>query len=73
MLALLLVKPAWGLGGGILTLLAVFGERFSRLAKAQPPASEFFRSAGNRNGCRADRGPSHLQAKGRNACRFQSA
>lgn len=25
--ALLLVKPAWGLGGGILTLLAVFGER----------------------------------------------
>lgn len=26
-LALLLVKPAWGIGGGILTLLAVFGER----------------------------------------------
>lgn len=26
-LALLMVKPAWGLGGGILTLLAVFGER----------------------------------------------
>lgn len=26
-LAFLLVKPAWGLGGGILTLLAVFGER----------------------------------------------
>jgi Na+/melibiose symporter-like transporter len=26
-LAVLLVKPAWGLGGGILTLLAVFGER----------------------------------------------
>src|SRR5688500_5969391 len=26
-LALLLVKPAWGLGGGILTLLAVFGSR----------------------------------------------
>ena len=26
-LALLLVKPAWGFGGGILTLLAVFGER----------------------------------------------
>jgi MFS family permease len=26
-LALLLVKPAWGLGGGILTLLAVFGEQ----------------------------------------------
>jgi predicted MFS family arabinose efflux permease len=25
--ALLLVKPAWGLGGGILTLLAVFGEK----------------------------------------------
>src|SRR6201989_2404385 len=26
-LALLLVKPAWGLGGGILTLLPVFGEK----------------------------------------------
>lgn len=26
-LALMLVKPAWGIGGGILTLLAVFGER----------------------------------------------
>ena len=26
-LALLLVKPAWGLGGGIITLLAIFGER----------------------------------------------
>jgi len=26
-LAYLLVKPAWGMGGGILTLLAVFGER----------------------------------------------
>jgi hypothetical protein len=26
-LALLLVKPAWGLGGGILTLLAIFGEK----------------------------------------------
>ena len=26
-LALLLVKPAWGLGGGILALLAVFGEK----------------------------------------------
>jgi MFS family permease len=26
-LATLLVKPAWGLGGGILTLLAVFGEK----------------------------------------------
>jgi predicted MFS family arabinose efflux permease len=25
--ALLMVKPAWGLGGGILTLLAVFGEK----------------------------------------------
>lgn len=25
--AMLLVKPAWGLGGGILTLLAVFGEK----------------------------------------------
>lgn len=26
-LTLLLVKPAWGLGGGILTLLAIFGEK----------------------------------------------
>ena len=26
-LAFLIVKPAWGMGGGILTLLAVFGER----------------------------------------------
>ncbi|HVF51683.1 MAG TPA: MFS transporter [Pyrinomonadaceae bacterium] len=26
-LATLLVKPAWGLGGGVLTLLAVFGEK----------------------------------------------
>src|SRR6185369_17966219 len=26
-LALLLVKPAWGLGGGIMTLLGVFGEK----------------------------------------------
>lgn len=26
-LALLLIKPAWGVGGGILTLLAIFGER----------------------------------------------
>ncbi len=26
-LALMLVKPGWGLGGGILTLLAVFGEK----------------------------------------------
>ena len=26
-LAFLMVKPAWGLGGGILTLLAVFGEK----------------------------------------------
>jgi len=26
-LALLLVKPSWGMGGGILTLLAVFGEK----------------------------------------------
>ena len=26
-LALMLVKPAWGMGGGILALLAVFGER----------------------------------------------
>src|ERR1043166_4812396 len=26
-LAYLLVKPAWGMGGGIMTLLAVFGER----------------------------------------------
>ena len=26
-LALLLVKPAWGVGGGIITLLAIFGEK----------------------------------------------
>ena len=32
-LALLLVKPAWGLGGGILTLLAVFGERIFPIGK----------------------------------------
>ena len=32
-LGLLLVKPAWGLGGGILTLLAVFGERIFPLGK----------------------------------------
>ena len=32
-LGLLLVKPAWGLGGGILTLLAVFGERVFPLGK----------------------------------------
>jgi MFS family permease len=31
-LAYLLVKPAWGLGGGILTLLAVFGERVFPIA-----------------------------------------
>ena len=31
-LAYLLVKPAWGLGGGILTLLAVFGERIFPVA-----------------------------------------
>jgi MFS family permease len=30
-LAVLLVKPAWGLGGGILTLLPVFGERVFRV------------------------------------------
>jgi len=33
-LALLLVKPAWGLGGGILTLLAVFGERVFPVGKS---------------------------------------
>lgn len=33
-LALLLVKPAWGLGGGIMTLLAVFGERVFPVGKA---------------------------------------
>jgi MFS family permease len=33
-LALLLVKPAWGLGGGILTLLAVFGERIFPVGKS---------------------------------------
>src|SRR5687768_18392053 len=32
-LALMLVKPAWGLGGGILTLLAVFGERVFPVGK----------------------------------------
>ena len=32
-LAMLLVKPAWGLGGGILTLLAVFGERIFPVGK----------------------------------------
>lgn len=32
-LAALLVKPAWGLGGGILTLLAVFGERIFPFGK----------------------------------------
>jgi MFS family permease len=30
--AYLMVKPAWGLGGGILTLLAVFGERIFPVA-----------------------------------------
>jgi MFS family permease len=30
--ALLMVKPAWGMGGGILTLLAVFGERVFPIA-----------------------------------------
>jgi predicted MFS family arabinose efflux permease len=33
-LALLLVKPAWGLGGGILTLLAVFGEKIFPLGRS---------------------------------------
>jgi hypothetical protein len=33
-LALLLVKPAWGLGGGILTLLPVFGERIFPVGKS---------------------------------------
>jgi MFS family permease len=33
-LALLLVKPAWGLGGGILTILAVFGERIFPVGKS---------------------------------------
>ncbi|MFN2491959.1 MAG: MFS transporter [Pyrinomonadaceae bacterium] len=32
--ALLLVKPAWGLGGGILTLLAVFGEKVFPVGKS---------------------------------------
>jgi MFS family permease len=31
-LALLLVKPSWGMGGGILTLLAVFGEKIFPVA-----------------------------------------
>ncbi|HSS18785.1 MAG TPA: MFS transporter [Pyrinomonadaceae bacterium] len=33
-LALLLVKPAWGLGGGILTLLAVFGGNIFPVGKS---------------------------------------
>ena len=33
-LALLLVKPAWGLGGGILTLLAVFGDAVFRVGNS---------------------------------------
>ena len=33
-LALLLVKPAWGMGGGILTLLAVFGEKIFPVGKS---------------------------------------
>jgi len=33
-LALLLVKPAWGLGGGILKLLAVFGEKIFPVGKS---------------------------------------
>ena len=33
-LAMLMVKPAWGLGGGILTLLAVFGERIFPVGKS---------------------------------------
>src|SRR4029453_17190121 len=33
-LALLLVKPAWGLGGGILTLLPVFGEKIFPVGKS---------------------------------------
>ena len=32
--ALLMVKPAWGFGGGILTLLAVFGERIFPVGKS---------------------------------------
>lgn len=32
-LAMLLVKPAWGIGGGILTLLAVFGDRIFPVGK----------------------------------------
>jgi MFS family permease len=41
-LALLLVKPAWGLGGGILTLLAVFGERIFPSETVRPPGLEYF-------------------------------
>ena len=33
-LALLLVKPAWGLGGGIITLLAIFGERIFTVGRS---------------------------------------
>ena len=42
-LALLLVKPAWGLGGGILTLLAVFGERIFPVGKNAAGANEAYR------------------------------
>src|SRR5947209_7159288 len=38
-LALLLVKPAWGLGGGILTLLAVFGEKVFKFSFHSGPAT----------------------------------
>ena len=31
--ALLMVKPAWGMGGGILTLLAIFGEKIFPVGK----------------------------------------
>ncbi|HSB28546.1 MAG TPA: MFS transporter [Pyrinomonadaceae bacterium] len=33
-LAFLLVKPAWGIGGGILTILAIFGERIFPVGKS---------------------------------------
>ena len=33
-LALMLVKPAWGMGGGILALLAVFGEKIFPVGKS---------------------------------------
>jgi MFS family permease len=38
-MAVLLVKPAWGLGGGILTLLPVFGEKIFNFSFHSGPAT----------------------------------